>query len=635
MTTQRLLVLDLLLTVVAAASFIGAAVAAANRRVAVGLGITALAVLASLAHVGTAAILAVRGWWFAQEKVTLTVPLLIVAGGLAVAVAGPRLVRATRVARTRRSTDDFAPSAVIALLTAGYATAAGAVVSLLFGYPAGGPTTLITVAVVATAALVSWSSLAPEPDRRRKAGAWLAAAVAVAGIGWAFLPQPLTDTGGAPVARDHHTVAISSLLGPDPAAAAAGTPVRRYTLTARMARVQLASGASVDAWTFDGTLPGPQLTATQGDLVEVTLRNADIAAGVTIHWHGYDVPAGEDGAPGVSQDAVAPGHEFVYRFLAQQAGTYWYHTHEVSDVGVRMGLYGSLVVKPRDASAATLDLTVPIHTISGSLILGNADQPQNQTVAPGTKVRLRIINTDSDTRLLALAGVDYRLTAVDGTDLNEPGTLTQSTLRLTAGGRYDLTFTMPSSPVHLLVDNDRTRVFQLTPPGAVAGDAPDTSSWPDLDLTTYGTPGEMAYSIAGHFDRRFLLVLDRRMALVRRLPRYAYTINGRADPSIPTQVVRQGDVVLMTLVNRGFDTHPWHLHGHHVLVLSRDGRPTTGSPLWMDSVEVRSGEVWQVAFRADNPGVWMNHCHNLAHVDGGMMVLLAYEGVSMPGAHGA
>ena len=68
---------------------------------------------------------------------------------------------------------------------------------------------------------------------------------------------------------------------------------------------------------------------------------------MTLHWHGYDVACGEDGAPGVTQEVVAPGEEFVYRFRADQVGTYWYHTHQASHRGVRRGLYGTLVVTPR------------------------------------------------------------------------------------------------------------------------------------------------------------------------------------------------------------------------------------------------------------------------------------------------
>jgi FtsP/CotA-like multicopper oxidase with cupredoxin domain len=91
----------------------------------------------------------------------------------------------------------------------------------------------------------------------------------------------------------------------------------------------------------------------------------------------------------------------------------------------------------------------------------------------------------------------------------------------------------------------------------------------------------------------------------------------------------------MAVVNRSFETHPWHLHGHRVLVLSVDGRPPAGSPLWLDTFDVRPGQVWRVAFRAGNPGLWMNHCHNLVHADQGMTMHLDYEGVTTPfhGAH--
>lgn len=69
------------------------------------------------------------------------------------------------------------------------------------------------------------------------------------------------------------------------------------------------------------------------------------------------------------------------------------------------------------------------------------------------------------------------------------------------------------------------------------------------------------------------------------------------------------------LLNRSHNDHPMHLHGHHVLVLSRNGTPVSGSPggPWADTVEVLPGEAVEVAFRADNPGIWgiwMDHCHN-------------------------
>ncbi len=107
-------------------------------------------------------------------------------------------------------------------------------------------------------------------------------------------------------------------------------------------------------------------------------------------------------------------------------------------------------------------------------------------------------------------------------------------------------------------------------------------------------------------------------------------MNGRLFPDVPRYHVREGDVAVMTVSNASGDVHPMHLHGHHVVVLSRNGEPATGSPWWTDSLDVQSGETYEVAFLADNPGIWMDHCHNLPHAAEGMITHLMYEGVTMP-----
>ena len=162
----------------------------------------------------------------------------------------------------------------------------------------------------------------------------VAGVLAVLGSAWwdSRLPETYNvmdfgalDYGGGPAAAHaHHGVSVADLHGPD------GRPDRRFTLTARKATVRLASGHLVDALTFDGRVPGPELRVRQGDLVEVTLVNRDVERGVSIHWHGVDVPNAEDGVAGVTQDSVPPGGRHVYRFRAKQVGTFWYHTHQAS-----------------------------------------------------------------------------------------------------------------------------------------------------------------------------------------------------------------------------------------------------------------------------------------------------------------
>jgi FtsP/CotA-like multicopper oxidase with cupredoxin domain len=366
----------------------------------------------------------------------------------------------------------------------------------------------------------------------------------------------------------------------------------------------------------------------------VRLRNADIDGGVTLHWHGYDLPCGEDGAPGVTQMAVRPGADFVYRFRADQVGTYWYHTHHGSHVGVRKGLYGTLVVKPRDGRRIDeypVDLSLPVHTFDGTVAIAGGDGRTEHAASPGTPVRLRLINTDSDPHRIVLAGTPFRLAAVDGRDLNQPGEVSDVGLHLAAGGRYDLVFVMPDTSVALVVDDDRAGGLFLRPHGDASAEAriEDTSGWPELDLLGYGAPAAVPFD-ARVADRHFTMVLDRGVAKVDGRPAYAQTVNGRGHPAIPDQLVADGDLVRFTVVNRSLETHPWHLHGHPVLILSRDGEPSTGSPLWMDTFDVRPGEIWEVAFRATNPGIWMNHCHNLPHAHQGMMLRLRYDGVTTP-----
>lgn len=498
-------------------------------------------------------------------------------------VAGPRLLRAPGDIR----------AVAVPLLFAGYATSSALLVTILHGYPASAGAGLLAVAGVVAATAISGRALGARPSRTvSRVALVVAMAALLTGTGLTVAP------GAAPAVPHEHGF---------PAARIADEPTRRFTLTAATATVD-ADGRNVAAWAFNGQVPGPELTATVGDVLEVTLRNRDIGRGVTLHWHGYDVPNDQDGVPGVTQAAVRPGQEFVYRFRADQAGTYWYHTHSASDVGVRMGLYGVLVVRPGPVTG--LDVTVPVHTLAGRPL----PAPRVEKVDAGLPARMRLINTDSTTHRYAVAGTAFRVAAIDGVDLRGPTPLVDTAVLIPAGGRYDLEFTAPATPVALFVDG---RAVYSTGPVSTA-----TGAWPVLDTLGYGATAPVPWS---RFDKTFTLVLDRGLDLRRLLPRYAHTVNGAADPDIPPQVVRLGDVVRFTIVNRSQIVHPWHLHGHHVLVLARDGEPAAGSPLWLDSFDVRPGEVWEVGFRADTPGMWANHCHNLAHADAGMMLHLTYS----------
>ena len=631
------------------------------------------------------------GWLFAQDRVMLGLPPLVLPAVAVLLLAAPRLWRvARRAAEDLKAPVEAASRAGAAdplLVVPVQATAVGAaLLAYLTWFPPGLPSagtalTLWGLFVFSTAALWIrqrrrfWKMSLPESPgapgsglRLLRAGAF-ALVICVGFAAWfaysmqaSALPDRFSmmshenvDYGGGPEVghgsghshggmmaahgdHAHHSdqrSSVTELTGPRE-----GTPDRRFTLTARETRIRLSSGKVIEAWTFNDRAPGPELRVRRGDLVEVTLVNADIEDGVTLHWHGIDVPNAEDGVAGLTQNAVRPGERYTYRFRAEQAGTYWYHSHQVSSEQVRKGLFGAFIVEPKGSEREDArEITVMAHSWESGgdrvATIGTSDTLEREAVAPGTLARLRLVNTDSHPVAFSLTGTPFKVAAIDGTDLNAPTNLTDASLELAAGGRYDVTFTMPSRPVRLGVpgamsfaDENPNLGLLLSSDGK--GRAPTLDNGPEFDPASYGEPAPTPFDASSDFDREFAAVLDNRPGFYDGLFNGLWTINGEVFPDTPMQMVREGDLVKMTFVNRSFMDHPMHLHGHHVLVLSRNGEPVNGSPWWADTLNVAPGESYEVAFRADNPGIWMDHCHNLDHAAQGMTMHLGYEGVTTP-----
>ena len=109
-----------------------------------------------------------------------------------------------------------------------------------------------------------------------------------------------------------------------------------------------------------------------------------------------------------------------------------------------------------------------------------------------------------------------------------------------------------------------------------------------------------------------------------------FTINGKAFPYTETINVKQGDKVLIRLINVGSSTiHPMHLHGQSFKIVSTDGNPVPKeAQLTKDTLLIAPGERYDIEVIANNPGNWILHCHELHHADKGMITLFSYEGYS-------
>jgi CopA family copper-resistance protein len=138
-------------------------------------------------------------------------------------------------------------------------------------------------------------------------------------------------------------------------AARTGTPPElrgpNFDLTLAETTVNF-DGRTGIATTINGSLPGPTLRMREGETVTIRVTNR-LRETASIHWHGIILPFQMDGVPGVSFAGIAPGETFTYRYTLEQSGTYWYHSH--SGMQELTGIYGAMIVEPRDGERIRAD----------------------------------------------------------------------------------------------------------------------------------------------------------------------------------------------------------------------------------------------------------------------------------------
>ncbi|WP_083682368.1 multicopper oxidase family protein [Paenibacillus sp. FSL A5-0031] len=123
--------------------------------------------------------------------------------------------------------------------------------------------------------------------------------------------------------------------------------LHEFHLEAKITKWQLISSVQTEAFTFNGSVPGPVIRAQEGDTIRVVLKNS-LPEETSIHWHGLHVPNKMDGVPSFTQHAIRPGETFTYEFVANHAGTYMYHSHFNSIQQIDKGLYGMLIIDPQN-----------------------------------------------------------------------------------------------------------------------------------------------------------------------------------------------------------------------------------------------------------------------------------------------
>jgi len=453
-----------------------------------------------------------------------------------------------------------------------------------------------------------------------------------------------------------------------------------FTLVAKEARHQLNSEVTVDAYTFNGSVPGSQIRVTEGEKVTIHFKN-ELPEATSIHWHGITVPNAMDGIPGVTQNAVQPGESFTYEFTASVPGTYMYHTHQNAVNQMDKGLYGSFIVEPKEktydrdytlmldewmsnpeetmsnmegmdhsnmagmdhsnmtatdsnngsetqenSNSMSHDMSnYDIFTINGKS--GDAIEPLK--VKEGETVKIRLANIGYLSHNIHLHGHNFKVVAIDGQDLSEPQEIMDQLISIAPGERYDIEFTADNPGKWYLEchsDMEGKEGMKTIIQYEGSKDSEDQSNQdetlPRFNYTNYGSSQNTGFSLDQEYDVEYTMDLNgNNMDNV-------WSINGKSFPSIDGLTINEGDFVKVKLVNHSPTgvNHPMHLHGHSFQVLSKNGQPLQGSPVVKDTINLEPGDEYIVAFEANNPGNWLFHCHDLHHATAGMVDIIKYDG---------
>lgn len=206
--------------------------------------------------------------------------------------------------------------------------------------------------------------------------------------------------------------------------------VKEFELIAEPVRTEFVPGRFVDAWGYNGSVPGPTIEVNEGDRVRVVFRN-HLPEMTAMHWHGLEAPMEMEGSLGLGQDPIPPGGEYAYEFTMNQHGTLFYHSH--FSMQEMMGQLGLFIVHPKSPYTPRVDRdfglliqewsVLPNNTVPNTMAMeynwltfngksGPAATPM--LVKQGERVRLRLVNLGMDHHPIHMHGNQFMVTGTEG-----------------------------------------------------------------------------------------------------------------------------------------------------------------------------------------------------------------------------
>lgn len=236
--------------------------------------------------------------------------------------------------------------------------------------------------------------------------------------------------------------------------------VKVFDLETSVIRWTILPGQTVDGYAFNAQIPGPRLRFRQGDRVRIEVTNR-LPETTTVHWHGLILPNVMDGPAHVTQEPIREGEVYRYEFTAVQSGTYLYHSHDHVDRQQALGLYGAMIIDPKDEDPglrADHDVTVllqewlvregltfPAMPMEGAMpnfftINGRAWPATDRIrMRVGETLRVRFIGSNNGfIHPMHIHGGPFQVVAVDGQTLPETARYFADTIHVGPGQRFDV-----------------------------------------------------------------------------------------------------------------------------------------------------------------------------------------------------
>lgn len=236
--------------------------------------------------------------------------------------------------------------------------------------------------------------------------------------------------------------------------------VKVFNLEVGVIRWNILPELQVEGYAFNHQIPGPRMRVTEGDRVRIKVTN-HLPKSTTVHWHGLILANEMDGPANITQKPIEPGGTYVYEFTTEQVGTFFYHSHDNSDRQQALGMYGALIIDPKDPGKEPKveheyviqlqewlqreGLTYPAMLMEGGLpnyftINGKAF-PSTDTVKMkvGESIKLRFIGTNNNfIHPMHVHGGPFTVVARDGYTLQEAARFEADTVNVGPGQRYDV-----------------------------------------------------------------------------------------------------------------------------------------------------------------------------------------------------